>query len=232
MVCCPFTQVFPSVTWLCQSWAHQPTSPSLAFCLLCSVGQWVWPLQDISQNDLIPAPASGWYWLETEKKEEGRSQEISAAFFSCPRVTSWSQFVQISPGIRRRQRHATPVLLPGKSHGWRSLVGCSPWGCWGSDTTERLHFHFSLSHIGEGNGNPLQCSCLENSRDGGAWWAVVYGVAQSRTRLKWLSSSSSSWFQCWKSSVSVNPAFLGNPGWLVPPSLLQAVSLFCGSSSC
>ena len=67
---------------------------------------------------------------------------------------------------RRRQWHPTPVLLPGKSHGWRSLVGCSPWGRWGSDMTERLHFHFSLSCIEEGNGNPLQCSCLENPRDG------------------------------------------------------------------
>ena len=62
----------------------------------------------------------------------------------------------------------------------------------GSLTTERLHFQFSLSCIGEGNGNPLQCSCLENPRDGGAWWAAVCGVAQSRTRLKRLSSSSSS----------------------------------------
>ena len=61
-----------------------------------------------------------------------------------------------------------------------------------SDTTEWLHFHFSLSCIGEGNGTPLQCSCLENPRDGGAWWAAIYGVAQSRTRLKQLSSSSSS----------------------------------------
>ena len=60
----------------------------------------------------------------------------------------------------RRQWHPTPVLLSRKSHGWRSLVGCSPWGRWASDTTERLHFHFSLSCIGEGNGNPLQCSCL------------------------------------------------------------------------
>ena len=93
---------------------------------------------------------------------------------------------------RRRQWNPTPVLLPGESHGWRSLVGCSPWGLWESDTTERLPFHFSLSCIGEGNGNPLQCSCLENPRDGGAWWAAVYGVAQSRTRLKQLSSSSSS----------------------------------------
>ena len=90
---------------------------------------------------------------------------------------------------RRRQWHPTPVLLPRKSHGWRSLVGCSPWGREESDMTERLPFHFSLSCIGEGNGNPLQCSCLENPRAKGAWWAAVYGVAQSRTRLKRLSSS-------------------------------------------
>ena len=92
---------------------------------------------------------------------------------------------------RRRQWHPTPVLLPEKSHGQRSLVGCSPWGCEESDTTERLHFHFSLSCIGEGNGNPLHCSCLENPRDSRVWWAAVYGVAQSRARLKQLSSSSS-----------------------------------------
>ena len=66
------------------------------------------------------------------------------------------------------------------------------WGHKESDTTEQLHFHFSLSCIGEGNGNPLQCSCLENPRDGGAWWAAIYRVAQSWTRLKRLSSSSSS----------------------------------------
>ena len=92
--------------------------------------------------------------------------------------------------LSRRKWHPTPVLLPGKSHGQRSLVGCSPWGRWGSGATARLHFHFSLSCIGEGNGNPLQCSCLENPRDEGAWWAAVYGVAQSQTQLKWLSSSS------------------------------------------
>ena len=91
---------------------------------------------------------------------------------------------------RRRQWHPTPVLLPGKSHGWRSLVACSPWGRYESDAIERLHFHFSLLHIGEGNGNPLQCSCLENPRDRGAWCAAVYGVAQSWTWLKRLSSSS------------------------------------------
>ena len=71
-----------------------------------------------------------------------------------------------------------------KSQGRRSLVGCSPLGRKESDKTKRFHFHFSLSCIGEGNGNPLQCSCLENPRDGGAWWAAVYGVTQSRTRLK------------------------------------------------
>ena len=92
----------------------------------------------------------------------------------------------------RRQWHPTPVLLPGKSHGQRSLLGCSPRGRQELDTTERLHFHFSLSCIGGGNGTPLQCSCLENPRDGGARWAAVCGVAQSRTRLKRLSSSSSS----------------------------------------
>ena len=94
--------------------------------------------------------------------------------------------------IWRRPWHPTPVLWPGRSHGRRSLVDCSPWGHEELDTAEQLHFHFSLLCIGEGNGNPLQCSCLENPRDGGAWWAALYGVAQSRTQLKHLSSSSSS----------------------------------------
>ena len=85
---------------------------------------------------------------------------------------------------QRRRWNPTPVLLPGKSHGRRSLAGCSPWGRSALDTTERLHFHFSPSCTGEGNGNPLQYSCLENPRDKGAWWAAVYGVAQSQTRLK------------------------------------------------
>ena len=91
-------------------------------------------------------------------------------------VLGWS-----TPFCWRRKWQSSPVLLPGKSHGQRSLVGCSPWGRKESDTTERLHFHFSLSGIGEGNGNPLQCSCLENPRDGGAWWAAVSGIAQRRT---------------------------------------------------
>ena len=78
-----------------------------------------------------------------------------------------NKFLQDQCCSQRRPWHPTPVLLPGKSHGWRSLVGCSPWGHEQSDTTERLHFRFSLSCIGEGHGNPLQCSCLENPRDGG-----------------------------------------------------------------
>ena len=108
-----------------------------------------------------------------------------------PRMSTW-----------RRQWQPTPVLLPGKSHGRRSLVGCSPWGGEESDMTERLRFHFSLSCIGEGNGNPLQCSCLENPRDGGAWWASVYGVAQSQTRLKRLSSSLAVLYHCFANIFS------------------------------
>ena len=92
------------------------------------------------------------------------------------------------------QKHAN---LPSLKHedtehlssGRGSLVGCSPWGRKESGMAERLHFHFSLSCTGEGNGNPLQHSCLENPRDRGAWWAAIYRVAQSRTQLKWLSSN-------------------------------------------
>ena len=92
-----------------------------------------------------------------------------------------------APFPNRRQWHPTPVLLPGKSHGRRSLGGCSPWGREESDMTQRLPFQFSLSCIGQGDGNPFQCFCLDNPRDGGAWWAAVYGVTQSWTRLKRLS---------------------------------------------
>ena len=127
---------------------------------------------------------------------------------------SFKKWIRVKcPLLWRRQWHPTWVLLPGKSHGRRSLVGCSPWGHEESDTTERLHFHFSLSCVGEGNGNPLQCSCLENPRDRGAWWAAVYGVAQSRTQLKWLSSSSSPLLKVVKNP----PASAGDTG-LIPGS--------------
>ena len=90
--------------------------------------------------------------------------------------------------MKRRQWQPTLVLLPGDSHGWRSLVGYSPWGREELDTTARLHFHFSLWCFGEGNGNPLQYSCLDNPRDRGVWWSDVYGVTQSRPQLMRLSS--------------------------------------------
>ena len=109
-----------------------------------------------------------------------------------------------------------------------------------SDTTERLPFHFSLSCIGAGNGNPLQCSCLENLRDGGAWWAAVYGVTQSRTWLKRLSSSSSflilRWFSRWVMSYSCDPMDCSPPGsfvhWILQVRILEwvAISFSRGSS--
>ena len=108
--------------------------------------------------------------------------------------------------VWRRQWHPTPALVLGKFHGQKSLVGFSPWGREESDMTERLPFHFSLSCIGEGNGNRLQCSCLENPRDRGAWWASVYGVAQSRT-LKRLSSSSQS-YQGISSTIPYLPTYV------------------------
>ena len=115
----------------------------------------------------------------------------------------------------RRQWHPTPVLLPGKSHGQRSLVGCSPWGHSESGMTEWLHFHFSLSCIGEGNGSPLQCSCLENTRDGAAWWAAVHGVTQSQTRLKWLSSSSIHTSECPLDCKEIQPVHSrGDQPWV------------------
>ena len=116
-------------------------------------------------------PAFAIIYMNREKKNKYGSLNLESFTYSC-----W-----------RRQWHPTPVLLPGKSHGWRSLVGYSPWRRVGHDWTTSL----SLSCSGEGNGHPLQYSCPENPRDRGAWWAAVYGVAQSRTRLKWLSSSSS-----------------------------------------
>ena len=113
-------------------------------------------------------------WLEIEEGKGDRVISLYPKVGDWRRATwNWAQTIWLffsvlqslvfsSLHFRRRQWHPTPVLLPGKSHGWRSLEGCSPWGLWGSDTTERLHFHFSLSCIGEGNGNPFQCSCLEN----------------------------------------------------------------------
>ena len=113
------------------------------------------------------------------------------------------------------QWHPNPVLLPRKSHGWRSLVGCSPWGRSEWDTTERLHFHFSLSCIGEGNGNPLQYSFLEDPMDGGAWWAAVHGVAQSGTRLSDFTFTFMHWRRKWQPTSMFLPGESQGRGSLV-----------------
>ena len=144
-----------------------------------------------TRTNLVPPSLTGKY-LTTGPP--GKSY-TATSWSICPFMDIYDAFVSWLLWIVllwTLQWQPTPVLLPGKSHGGKSLVGCSPWGHEESDTTERLHFPFSLSCIAEGNGNPLQCPCLENPRDGGAWWAAVYGVAQSWTWLKWLSSSSSS----------------------------------------
>ena len=117
-------------------------------------------------------------WKIPWTEEPDRLQSMRSLRLGQDSATSLSLFIFMH---WRRKWQSTPVFLPGESQGWGSLVGCSPWGREESDATERLPFHFSLSCIGEGNGNPLQCSCLENPRDGGAWWAAVYGVTQSRT---------------------------------------------------
>ena len=114
----------------------------------------------------------------------------------------WSRSV-MSDSLQPHELQPTRLLRPWDFPGKSTGVGCycllpvdmSLGKLWELEMTEWLHFQFSLSWIGEGNGNPLQCSCLENPRDGGAWWAAIYGVAQSRTRLKRLSSSSSSSFK-------------------------------------
>ena len=124
-----------------------------------------------------------------------------------PHMQRECQLLGPKASLRRRQWHPTPVFLPGKSHGWGSLVGWCQWGHTESDTTECLHFHFSLSCFGKGNGNPFQCSCLENPRDRGAWWAAINGITQSQTRLKRLSSSSSN-----KSSLRAEELMLLNCG--------------------
>ena len=133
-------------------------------------------------------------WKIPWTEEPGALQSMGSLRVRHNWTTSLSFFIFMH---WRRKWQPTPVFLPGKPHGRRSLVGCSPSGREKSDKTEQLPFHFSLSCIGEGNGNPLQCSCLESPRDGGAWWAAVYGIAQSRTWLKQLSNSSSSSKMVW-----------------------------------
>ena len=166
-------------------------SQKLIWCLKCTLSplfSGFFGFNPISAY-LFRAVSRSWYEFSASLC---KNTKTSKSYLIISSYSSWSQedkpvSTDYTP---RRQWHPTPVLLPGKFHGWRSLVGSSPWGREESDTTERLHFHFPLSCTGEGNSNPFQCSCLENPRDRGAWWAAIYGVAQSRTWLKWLSSSS------------------------------------------
>ena len=107
---------------------------------------------------------------------------------------------------QRRRWHPTPVLLPGKSHGQRILVGCSPWGRKELHTTDQLHFYFSLSCIGEGNGNPLQCSCLENPRDGepgGLPSTGSHRVGHDWSGLAAAAAFKENTFDCWFSLLHV-----------------------------
>ena len=163
---------FRSVTQLC---------PTLCDCMDCSTPGF--PVH----HQLLEFAQTHVHWV-------GDAIQLSHPLLS-PSPPTFNLFQHQGLYIRRRQWQPTPVLLPGKSHGRRSLVGCSLRGRSELDMTEWLPFHFSISCIGEGNGNPLQCFCLENPRDRRAWWAAIYGVAQSQTQLKWLSSGSSSLHQ-------------------------------------
>ena len=149
------------------------SSPSPRVCSnSCPLNWWCHPTISFSvipfSSCLRSCPVSGSFTVSQLFASAGQSIGAPALASVLPvNIQGWFPLGLTSLiSLWRRQWHPTPVLLPGKSHGWRSLVGCSPWGREELDTTERLHFHFSLSCIGEGNGNPLQCSCLENPGTG------------------------------------------------------------------
>ena len=150
----------------------------------------VWAYFQCPSRQLTTLPQSSFpAFMELQSQPKMSNQDILGSFLGmCIAFQISRNMLQLfeipQRHLRRRQWHPTTVLLPGKSHGRRSLVDYSPWGREESDMTERIHFHFSLSCIGEGNGNPLQCSCLENPRDRGTWWAAIYSVAQNWTLLK------------------------------------------------
>ena len=159
--------VFPVVLHGCESWTiksaeHQRID---AFELWCwrRLLRVPWRLPSRSNQSILKETGP-------EYSLEGLMLKLKLQYFGhlIRRTDSFEKTLMLGK-IRRSQWQPTPVLLPGQSHGWRSLVGYSPWGHEESDTTERLHFHFSLSCTGEGNGNPLQYSCLDNPMDGGAW---------------------------------------------------------------
>ena len=134
------------------------------------------PLQDPLGRRNTTYSLAGFALCVWKAPLNSRSSEVAALRATVP-AQRWYVHLEATRLLwQRRQWHPTPVFLPRESQGQGSLVGCSPWSHEESDTTERLHFHFSLSCIGEGNGNPLQCSCLENPRDGGAWWVPSMGL--------------------------------------------------------
>ena len=151
------------------------------FGLFWTVVLWVLVYRHVNIHMILGIDVGGEFgdWLKTVGLSFWETAEVLYTVV----VTIW----------QRRHWWPTPVLLARKSHGLRSLIGCSPWGRWESDRTERLHFHFSLLCIGGGNGNPPQCSCLENPRDGWAWRAPINGVAQSQTRQMLLSQRFNNW---------------------------------------
>ena len=137
----------------------------------------------------------GWSWWRRgglRVKCPRRPERGLALSVGMDHLISWVREEKANVGVGSEKAMAPYSSTLAWKIPWMEEPGrLQSWGRWESGRTEQLHFHFSLSCIGEGNGNPLQCSCLENLRDGGAWWAAVYGVAQSRTWLKRLSSSSS-----------------------------------------
>ena len=134
-----------------------------------------------------------------------------------PRPTEKQRAVCPAPAfLQRRRWRPTPVLLPGKSHGWRSLVGCSPWSREESDTTEQLHFDFSLSYIGRRKWQPTPVFLLEESQGWESLMGCHLWAAQSRTRLTRLSSSSSSSPQPAEGSECLCRSVLVSPSW--PPA--------------
>jgi len=151
-----------------------------------------------------PGPWQG-HWQRGQKLGSGPGQQPPAGPAQMLRLFSLSFSSSYVKWVVASSRHSGEAMAPHSSTlvwkiSWTEEPGgLQSMGSLESDTTERLHFHFSLSCIGEGNGTPLQYSCLENPMDGGAWWAAISGVAQSRTRLKRLSSSSS--------SSSISPRF-------------------------
>ena len=161
-----------------------------------------------------------------------RNEVVIHFFFYC------AYLIALTPLLWRRQWQPSPILLPRKSHGQRSLVGCSPWGREESDTTERLHFHFSLSCIGEGNGNPFQCSCLENPRDGGGPGGLPSMESQSRIDWSDFAAAATATSSSYPLPLSQNIASSGKlpktgqdvPGLHTPcthPSQGELLYLFC-----